>query len=152
MRVTGGEGGGGAGAGAGAGGGVRHDATSSTAAKPLKMRRLGLEPTCRRWIFATQCPQSSRNARRILLLCPMKQSLAPLLWNILMSPAHHLVLRLRGGVQVFVKTLTGKTITLFSFKPSDKTTPPYNNNAFYISACRTGAPASPLNEHLPVLP
>ena len=42
----------------------------------------------------------------------MKQSLAPLLWNILMSPAHHLVLRLRGGVQVFVKTLTGKTITL----------------------------------------
>ena len=114
----------------GGAGGVLRDATSSTAAKPPKMRRLGLVPTCRRWICDTQCPQSSRNARRILLLCPVKQSLAPLLWNILMSPAHHLVLRLRGGVQVFVKTLTGKTITLFSFTPSAKTTPLHNNNAF----------------------
>ena len=93
-------------------GGVLRDATSSTAAKPRKMRRLGLEPTRRRWICAAQCPQSSRNARRIWLLCPVKQSLAPLLWNILMSPALHLVLRLRGGMQVFVKTLTGKIITL----------------------------------------
>ena len=30
----------------------------------------------------------------------------------------HLVLRLRGGMQIFVKTLTGKTITL-DVEPSD---------------------------------
>ena len=30
----------------------------------------------------------------------------------------HLVLRLRGGMQIFVKTLTGKTITL-EVEPSD---------------------------------
>ncbi len=39
---------------------MRHDATSSTAAKPLKMRRLGLEPTCCRWIRTAQCPQNFR--------------------------------------------------------------------------------------------
>ena len=89
-----------------------HDATSSTAAKPRKMRRLGLEPTRRRRICAVSCPKSFRNAPRIPLVCPKKQSLPPLLWNILMSPEHHLVLRLRGGMQVFVKTLNGKTITL----------------------------------------
>ena len=38
---------------------MRHDATSSTAAKPRKMRRLGLDPTRRRWICAAQFPQSS---------------------------------------------------------------------------------------------
>jgi len=30
----------------------------------------------------------------------------------------HIVLRLRGGMQIFVKTLTGKTITL-EVEPSD---------------------------------
>jgi ubiquitin C len=34
------------------------------------------------------------------------------------SSALHLVLRLRGGMQIFVKTLTGKTITL-EVEPSD---------------------------------
>ncbi len=43
---------------------MRHDATSPTAAKPRKMRRLGLEPTRRRWICAAQCPQSFRNKKK----------------------------------------------------------------------------------------
>merc|ERR1712183_954919 len=33
-------------------------------------------------------------------------------YNIQKEPTLHLVLRLRGGMQIFVKTLTGKTITL----------------------------------------
>ncbi len=33
-------------------------------------------------------------------------------YNIQRGTALHLVLRLRGGMQIFVKTLTGKTITL----------------------------------------
>jgi ubiquitin C len=33
-------------------------------------------------------------------------------YNILKESTLHLVLRLRGGVQIFVRTLTGKTITL----------------------------------------
>ena len=33
-------------------------------------------------------------------------------YNIQKESTLHLVLRLRGGVQIFVKTLTGKTITL----------------------------------------
>ena len=43
---------------------------------------------------------------------PSLDSRCTMPWNILMSPAHHLVLHLRAGMQVFVKTLTGKTITL----------------------------------------
>src|SRR5438552_1273502 len=41
-------------------------------------------------------------------------------YNIQKESTLHLVLRLRGGMQIFVKTLTGKTITLevrFSFVP-----------------------------------
>ena len=39
-------------------------------------------------------------------------------YNIQKESTLHLVLRLRGGMQVFVKTLTGKTITL-DVEPSD---------------------------------
>ena len=39
-------------------------------------------------------------------------------YNIQKESTIHLVLRLRGGMQVFVKTLTGKTITL-EVEPSD---------------------------------
>merc|ERR1711982_132273 len=39
-------------------------------------------------------------------------------YNIQKESTLHLVLRLRGGVQIFVKTLTGKTITL-EVEPSD---------------------------------
>ena len=49
---------------------MRHDATSPTAAKPRKMRRLDLEPTHRRWICAAQCPQSFRDRRKSVLLRP----------------------------------------------------------------------------------
>merc|ERR1712112_105117 len=39
-------------------------------------------------------------------------------YNIQKESTLHLVLRLRGGMQIFVKTLTGKTITL-EVEPSD---------------------------------
>merc|ERR1711924_295824 len=39
-------------------------------------------------------------------------------YNIQKESTLHLVLRLRGGKQIFVKTLTGKTITL-DVEPSD---------------------------------
>merc|ERR1739838_456742 len=39
-------------------------------------------------------------------------------YNIQKESTPHLVLRLRGGMQIFVKTLTGKTITL-EVEPSD---------------------------------
>merc|ERR1712118_65192 len=39
-------------------------------------------------------------------------------YNIQKESTLHLVLRLRGGMQIFVKTLTGKTITL-EVDPSD---------------------------------
>ena len=38
---------------------MRHDATSSTAAKPRKMRRLGLEPTRCRWICPIARPRAA---------------------------------------------------------------------------------------------
>merc|ERR1712118_387535 len=41
-------------------------------------------------------------------------------YNIQKESTLHLVLRLRGGMQIFVKTLTGKTITL-EVEPSDST-------------------------------
>ncbi|XP_072507216.1 polyubiquitin [Notamacropus eugenii] len=41
-------------------------------------------------------------------------------YNIQKEPTPHLVLRLRGGMQIFMKTLTGKTIT-FEVEPSDTT-------------------------------
>src|SRR5580698_6399968 len=39
-------------------------------------------------------------------------------YNILKESTLHLVLRLRGGMQIFVKALTGKTVTL-NVEPSD---------------------------------
>mgnify|MGYP000055276000 FL=1 len=39
-------------------------------------------------------------------------------YNIQKESTLHLVLRLRGGMQIFVKTLTGKTITV-EVEPSD---------------------------------
>jgi ubiquitin C len=39
-------------------------------------------------------------------------------YNVQKESTLHLVLRLRGGMQIFVKTLTGKTITL-QVEPSD---------------------------------
>mgnify|MGYP000582468055 CR=1 FL=1 len=39
-------------------------------------------------------------------------------YNVQKDSTLHLVLRLRGGMQIFVKTLTGKTITL-EVEPSD---------------------------------
>merc|ERR1712216_857212 len=39
-------------------------------------------------------------------------------YNIQKESTPHLVLRLRGGMQIFVKTLTGKTVTL-EVEPSD---------------------------------
>ena len=39
-------------------------------------------------------------------------------YNIQKESTIHLVLRLRGGMQIFVKTLTGRTITL-DVEPSD---------------------------------
>merc|ERR1711936_1435781 len=41
-------------------------------------------------------------------------------YNIQKEPTLHLVLRLRGGMQIFVKTLTGKTIENVKAKIQDK--------------------------------
>ena len=43
-------------------------------------------------------------------------------YNIQKESTLHLVLRLRGGMQIFVKTLTGKTITLEVERPTRSTT------------------------------
>ena len=49
-------------------------------------------------------------------------------YNIQKESTLHLVLRLRGGMQIFVKTLTGKTITL-EVEPSDSIDPPRRHPA-----------------------
>uniref|UniRef100_A0A453JVW3 Ubiquitin-like domain-containing protein n=1 Tax=Aegilops tauschii subsp. strangulata TaxID=200361 RepID=A0A453JVW3_AEGTS len=41
-------------------------------------------------------------------------------YNIQKESTLHLVLRLRGGMQIFVKTLTGKTITLEGIPPDQQ--------------------------------
>ena len=43
---------------------------------------------------------------------PLPPHTSPLTNSIQKESTLHLVLRLRGGMQIFVKTLTGKTITL----------------------------------------
>src|SRR5690242_4874147 len=53
-------------------------------------------------------------------------------YNILKDATLHLVLRLRGGMQIFVKTLTGKTITL-EVEPSDTIGTPFFLHSFVRS-------------------
>eukprot|EP00554_Chaetoceros_debilis_P014960 CAMPEP_0194124616 /NCGR_PEP_ID=MMETSP0150-20130528/59036_1 /TAXON_ID=122233 /ORGANISM="Chaetoceros debilis, Strain MM31A-1" /LENGTH=263 /DNA_ID=CAMNT_0038818393 /DNA_START=64 /DNA_END=856 /DNA_ORIENTATION=+ len=61
-------------------------------------------------------------------------------YNIQKESTLHLVLRLRGGMQIFVKTLTGKTITL-DVEPSDT----IDNVKTKIQDYRT---SSPLNSNI----
>merc|ERR1711998_641811 len=51
-------------------------------------------------------------------------------YNIQKESTLHLVLRLRGGMQIFVKTLTGKTITL-DVEPSEVLEPGFRKTGFW---------------------
>ncbi|CAE8715441.1 unnamed protein product, partial [Polarella glacialis] len=68
-------------------------------------------------------------------------------YNIQKENTLHLVLRLRGGMQTFVKTPTGKTIT-FDAAASDTITPPplLHKGGANLTSATTGSP-SKLEEH-----
>ena len=55
---------------------------------------------------------SSASSKSITLMANQRVSIRALPTDIQKESTLHLVLRLRGGMQIFVKTLTGKTITL----------------------------------------
>ena len=80
----------------------------------------GISPNRSAWqLFASHLRNDSESRmasplviRNINFLIPMETNIVFLLPNIVRRSTLHLVLRLRGGMQIFVKTLTGKTITL----------------------------------------
>ena len=79
----------------------------------------GISPNRSAWqLFASHLRNDSESRmgpiviRNINFPIPMESNIVFLLPNIVRRSTLHLVLRLRGGMQIFVKTLTGKTITL----------------------------------------